>query len=306
MFLNQLWFKVAISVTGNLNWHLTKLTFQSFATTAIAGVTGGIADWFMAAMTKVVFHLDDHHIVPSSWGIREKVDRINSILNRTPLSPETNRYIIQDKLPNQYLRELFEQHGEEKTRTMLESHLISRGATDVLLRVDFGPKDYEKFIELRQRTVLQEIEYLLFKDAISLPVDLRDIDEKIESIELSIRKLIVQVLGNDSSVIPEHIRPKVEGRIQGELKKRPGLDPQSYDSLGRKLQFFDLRECQQLMAGKVHWPSFSTTFGNKEQLSIRFNQLAELRNKVRHSRDVDEVTQLEGLASIQWFQQILK
>jgi len=57
MFLNQLWFKVAISVTRNLNWQLTKLTFQRFATTAIAGVAGGIADGFMTAMTKVVFHL---------------------------------------------------------------------------------------------------------------------------------------------------------------------------------------------------------------------------------------------------------
>jgi len=250
--------------------------------------------------------LDDHHIVPSSWGIREKVDRINSILNRTPLSPETNRHVIQDKLPNQYLPELFEQHGEEETKTMFESHLISRAAIDVLLRHEFGPNDYEEFIDLRQKTILQEIEYLLFKDAISLPVDLRDIDEKIEGIELAIRELIVRKLGNDTSVIPEHLRPKVEGRIQTELKKRPGLDSQSFGSLGRKLQFFDMRECEQLIAGKKYWPEFADVFGNKEQLSMRFNQLADLRNKIRHSRDVDEITKLDGQAGISWFQQVLK
>lgn len=250
--------------------------------------------------------LDDHHIAPASWGISNRVERINSILNRTPLSPETNRHVIHDKLPNQYLPELFALHGEEETKTMLESHLISRNAIDVLLRPEFGPLDYEEFIDLRQKSILQEIEYLLFKDAISLPVALRDIDEKIEAIELAIRELIVQTIGNDPSTIPDHLRPKVEERIHGELKKRPGLDPQTYDTLGRKLQFFDLRECEQLIVGKTHWASFSEVFGNKEQLSSRFNQLAELRNKIRHSRDVDEVTHLDGQAAIGWFEGALK
>ncbi len=250
--------------------------------------------------------LDDHHIVPASWGIKEEIVSINSILNRTPLSPETNRFVIHDKRPNQYLPELFKQHGEEETRIVLESHLISRNAIDVLLRPDFGKDDFEEFLDLRQKSILQAIEYLLFKDAISLPVELRDIDEKIESIELAIRNLIVEKLGNDPSAIPDHIRIKVDERIQGELKKRPGLDPQSFDSLGRKLQFFDLRECEQLMVGKIHWASFSGIFGNKEQLSSRFNQLAELRNKIRHSRDVDEVTHHDGQAAIGWFQQVLK
>lgn len=250
--------------------------------------------------------LDDHHIVPASWGIKEEIVSINSILNRTPLSPETNRFVIHDKRPNQYLPELFKQHGEEETRMVLESHLISRNAIDVLLRPDFGKDDFEEFLDLRQKSILQAIEYLLFKDAISLPVELRDIDEKIESIELAIRNLIVEKLGNDPSAIPDHIRIKVDERIQGELKKRPGLDPQSFDSLGRKLQFFDLRECEQLMVGKIHWASFSGIFGNKEQLSSRFNQLAELRNKIRHSRDVDEVTHHDGQAAIGWFQQVLK
>jgi len=249
--------------------------------------------------------LDDHHIVPSSWGIKNQIGRINSIVNRTPLSLETNRHIIRDKLPNQYLPELFDMHGEEETKSMLESHLISRSAIDVLLRPNFGADDFEEFIGLRQKSILHEIEYLLFRDAISLPASLRDIDEKIESIELAIRELIVEMLGADSSVIPGYIRVKVDARIQGELKKRPELDSQSYNSLSRKLQFFDIRDCEQLIVSKEHWPSFTVFFGVKEHLSVKFNQLAELRNKIRHSRDVDEVTSLEGQAAIGWFRKLL-
>lgn len=45
--------------------------------------------------------IDDHHIVPSSWR-KENIqgNLIHSILNRTPLSAETNRDVINDKLPN--------------------------------------------------------------------------------------------------------------------------------------------------------------------------------------------------------------
>ena len=37
----------------------------------------------------------------------------------------------------------------------------------------------------------------------------------------------------------------------------------------------------------------------------KFNQLAELRNGLRHSRTVDEVTRKEGEAAILWFGQVL-
>ena len=35
------------------------------------------------------------------------------------------------------------------------------------------------------------------------------------------------------------------------------------------------------------------------------NQLAELRNSIRHSRSVDEITEKEGEAAILWFKKVL-
>jgi hypothetical protein len=46
-------------------------------------------------------------------------------------------------------------------------------------------------------------------------------------------------------------------------------------------------------------------FGAKGILTERFNQLTGLRNCIRHSRTIDEVTRKLGEAAILWFRQIL-
>jgi hypothetical protein len=57
---------------------------------------------------------------------------------------------------------------------------------------------------------------------------------------------------------------------------------------------------------KALWPDFDRRFANKETLLAKFGQLAELRNGIRHSRTVDEITRKEGEAAILWFEQVLR
>ena len=105
--------------------------------------------------------LDDHHIAPQSWGRNQPLDMsIDTILNRTPLTSETNRAIIRDRLPNEYLPELISQNGEDRVRSVLESHFISNKAFDILLREDFGPADYREFVVERRKTLLEHIAQL--------------------------------------------------------------------------------------------------------------------------------------------------
>jgi len=72
--------------------------------------------------------LEDHHIVPQSWGRKMKLHkRIDTILNRTPLSNKTNGEIINKKLPNEYLQEMFKKtKNKEEVFKVLESHFISK------------------------------------------------------------------------------------------------------------------------------------------------------------------------------------
>jgi len=53
------------------------------------------------------------------------------------------------------------------------------------------------------------------------------------------------------------------------------------------------------------WSQFEPTFKDKNVLSQRFSQLAELRNRLRHSRSVDAISKKEGEASILWFEKVL-
>jgi hypothetical protein len=52
-------------------------------------------------------------------------------------------------------------------------------------------------------------------------------------------------------------------------------------------------------------PRIEPRFANKEMVVGKFNQPAELRNGLRHSRRVDEITRKEGEAAVLWFNQVL-
>ncbi len=265
----------------------------------------GARDW-MTGDVPQHGDLDDHHIVPSSWckdNIKGGLG--NSILNRTPLTADTNRHVIKARLPNEYLPELIAQSGEATVRGILESHFISPAAFDILLRTDFGPDDFEAFIAERQRTLQDAIENLLIKERLDLPPQLRDLDAATETVELAVRRVVEETVHGDLSQIPAHVLQKVDERIARATKKNASLDAERFQKLAGKLEYFDLRELQDTIVSKASWPLFESRFGTKESLAAKFDQLAELRNGIRHSRTVSEIVRKEGEAAILWFDQVL-
>ena len=268
-------------------------------------VIQGARDW-MSGIVPQHGDLDDHHIIPASKATDLGTGGlIHSILNRTPLTAETNRHVIRDRFPNEYLPELIEQSGENAVRSVLESHFISSAALDVLLRKSFTSDDYEAFIAERQRTLLEAIENLLIKERIDLSPQLRELDEQVEGIELALREQMVATLEDDAERLPPHVLQKADERIQVAAKKNANIELDQYKQLRRRLEYCDLRELQDTILNKRLWQVFEKRFANKETLSAKFGQLAGLRNGIRHSRSVDEVTRKEGEAAILWFKQVL-
>ncbi len=268
-------------------------------------VIQGARDW-MTGNVPQYGDLDDHHIIPASKaGALGAGSLIHSILNRTPLTAETNRHVIRDRLPNEYLPELIDQSGESAVCGVMESHFISPAALAILLRTPFTLVDYEAFIAERQRTLLEAIESLLIKERIDLSPQLRELDQRVEGIELALRTRVVDALANDPGRLPPHVYQKADERIQAAAKKNANIDLDQYKQLSRRLEYCDLREIQDTILSKSLWQEFEKRFANKETLSAKFSQLAELRNGVRHSRSVDEVTRKEGEAAILWFEQVL-
>ena len=131
-------------------------------------------------------------------------------------------------------------------------------------------------------------------------------DKDIEKVELSLRSIILEICENDISIIPQHIQKKADERIKRASKKNPAFDNEKYEKLTGMLEFFDLREIQDVIISKSLWNRFQMKFQNKETLLQKFNQLAELRNSIRHSRSVDQITEKEGEAAILWFNKILQ
>jgi len=268
-------------------------------------VIQGARDW-MTGNIPQAGDLDDHHIVPASWGEKHlKGNLINTILNRTPLTADTNRNFIRERLPNEYLPELVKANGERAVRMVLESHFISPAAQAILLRDPFTPADFEEFISDRQRSLQEAIENLLIKERLDLPPRLRDLDERVEKTELGLRATIESALVSDASLLPPHILQQVDERVSRAAKKNAALDVERYKSLSGKLEFCDFRELQDIVLSKALWPRFESKFANKETLAAKCGQLAELRNGIRHSRNVDEITAKEGEAAILWFGKVL-
>jgi len=269
-------------------------------------VLQGARDW-MTGNVPQHGDLDDHHIVPASWKDTKHLKdvSIHTILNRTPLTADTNRNVISDRLPNEYLPELIANSSEGQVRAILESHFISPKAQDILLRDPFGPDDYDTFISERQRTIFEAIESLLIKERLDLSAPLRELDRSVEETELSLRRVIVETLANDTDELPSHVARKLDESIQKAAKKNAAIDVENFHELAARLEFADLRELQEIITSKATWTQFEPRFANKETLDAKFGQLAELRNGIRHSRTVDEITRMEGEAAVLWFREVL-
>jgi len=118
---------------------------------------------------------DLHHIFPKAAmrkdlskkrGIRDKEAaekllknelRIDSMLNQTWMLATTNRNIIQDQMPSEYLKEVITNYGggekgKNKLAGILLGHAIGPKAFQALLT-----DDYEKFIEARRESFRDEM-----------------------------------------------------------------------------------------------------------------------------------------------------
>lgn len=268
-------------------------------------VLRGARDWMTGTVPRYD-DLDDHHIVPKSWAREQRLETsIDTILNRTPLTAETNRKAIGDRLPNEYLPELMKDTGEATVRSTLESHFISPAAFDLLLRDPFTPSDFEQFIAERQRSLLEGVEDLLVKARLGLAPQLQELDAQVEWVELRLRRMIDGTLDGDPEKLPPHVVQRITERLQVAAKRNPALDSAQDATLSTLLEYADLRELEDAIANRSLWPRFEARFRSKEQLAKRFDQLAQLRNSIRHSRTVDDVTRSDGGAALAWFRSVL-
>lgn len=101
---------------------------------------------------------DIHHIFPEAYCIKQGYpkEKWNSIINKTPLLPESNRQIGGDA-PSKYSQKIIElaQIGEEQLRMRVESHLVNFDA--------FINDDFDTYFIDRAKAIMKVIESAMGK-----------------------------------------------------------------------------------------------------------------------------------------------
>ena len=276
-----------------------------FKTMFLAFRDAGAKDW-RSNLTISLDHsgvqhkLQFHHIFPKAYltKLGHTAREADDIANLAFISGNTNQK-IKDTPPSKYLNKLIEQSGVESFRAQCIP-------TDPEL---LEPENYDRFLARRRELIADRLNMFLGADiegARLAPEDphLRDLNRRIEDMELRLRDFVATTLSANGDSLPPHIEEKVRKRIADAGRNNPPGEA-SEPPLARQLQFCDLRDLQDAITSKALWQLFAQRLGTKEAFNGRCGQLAELRNTLRHSRDLSDVTRKDGEAALIWFREVL-
>lgn len=105
--------------------------------------------------------IEMHHIFPQAWCKNNNLDpnKYNSVVNKTPLSAETNRKIGR-KSPSEYLKVIMKESkmGKNQMEEILRSHNIEP--------LHLWNDDFDSFFTQRKETLIQKIEKAMGKKVI--------------------------------------------------------------------------------------------------------------------------------------------
>ena len=247
--------------------------------------------------------VDDHHVFPRAY-LKEigRGAELDSVLNHAVIDRETNLRIGK-RPPSSYLSEIEATLGDS-TERILASQRLPNGPSSPLTSNDF-----DAFLTWR----VDAFEELLHQaagrvDPLPRPLapHLQGLDSRVEQVELAIRHVIHSTLTRAGISLPSHLETSATDRLRAAHRKQPGNPRPPQRELETQLQYLDLRELQDAITSKQMWTLFESRFGSKGTTGDRFNQLAELRNSLRHSRDVTNIVIKDGEAALLWFASVLR
>lgn len=119
--------------------------------------------------------VDDHHIFPQDYLKKsDEAEMMNCVLNRTLIDRKTN-IRISNKAPSRYLKEIENEVGTEKLKSILGSHLIPFS--------ELSQNDFESFITQRSKMLFDELKRQMNQDIPLSPVVYAEESEGLEEEE---------------------------------------------------------------------------------------------------------------------------
>lgn len=276
-----------------------------FKTMFLAFESAGARDW-VSNLQIALDHqgtqdkLQFHHIFPKAY--LRKLGRTpreaDDIANLAFIAGKTNRKIL-DKPPADYLKPLF-----DKEPASLAAQCIPMDE-DLL-----QPENYDRFLAARRDLIAERLNEFLQTADLAAPQPqtdprLRQLDEQVSHLETKMRELTASRLDHDATLLPQHVSQKIAERLAARRRSNPAGAASGSLNLVDSLQYCDLRELQDTITSRALWERFVDVFGTKESLAMRFSQIAELRNSLRHGRALDDVTRKDGEVALLWFREVL-
>ena len=135
------------------------------------------------------------------------------------------------------------------------------------------------------------------------------IEYDVDIIEHKLRIVFVDILinetGNYEDILTGSPKNDIRRRIKQHVDKHPREKINDYKLLKNAIEFTDIEHLKLVILKDANWPHFEPIFKTKDATEKYFNQLSQLRHPLKHSRKLTDLVKLEGMASIEWFNQVI-
>ena len=248
------------------------------------------------------YHKD--HIFPKSTF--SNYENINSILNITWLTSDTNQRIKRAKSMSAFLEYVIREKYDKNEKIFLDtldSHYINERCYQYLKKDDF-----ENFIKERERYILSDIKRLIGipefvnsfyqKDPINETVEGQIISynnktpyDILKNLETNLRLLIETKFSQKSKNwwnerMPNDVKSNAELRKIKNETTWPWYENQISNTT---ITYLDFNDYIKIIRRRDNWNEiFKDIFDDEELISAKLRELAPIRNKIAHSRDLEK------------------
>lgn len=137
--------------------------------------------------------------------------------------------------------------------------------------------------------------------------------ETLSVLERELRQYIASALKKGPSgdsyaaVFPSEPKRKARIGIKKMVEKYPNLKESELTTIEAGLEECDVLDYQAIILKKENWPFFVKAFKSEAIIKKRFDQLADMRNALRHEKKIalTEILQHDGQAAMLWLEQAL-
>ena len=244
------------------------------------------------------------HIFPKATTVGFGTNKnVNSVLNMTWMSAETNTLIKRAKKPSEYIP-IFAKGNDALFQECLDSNLIDATAFEHM-KAD----NLDAFLATRQQIIKKD-----FRGRIGAVTDVEsklddDPGDLVDEVEEDLRNLIDKTLSEKESdywnqFVPQGVRDRVTEKLKQHNSRHPGEASLKRSGLD-KLRFCDIMDYHEIIISNANWAAFEPRFGKKQETDKHFGNLKEYRNCIKHSRPMNNVIKKQGEASLEWIYSLL-